>query len=99
MNPCWFILPASLDVIGSFLNFTGLLVISASSYQILKMLSLVFVVLFSILVFRRNHDLQQWFAILSVIVGLAIVAVVSILFNKSDGTTSAGFGIACMIFG
>ena len=32
MNPCWFMLPASFELCGSFLNFTGLLVISASSY-------------------------------------------------------------------
>jgi len=84
MNPCWFMLPATLDVCGSFLNFTGLLVITASSYQILKMLSMVFVVLISILVFRRRYGLQQWIAIFLVIIGLGIVVLVSVGSQTSE---------------
>ena len=55
LNPLRFAIPASLDVMGSFLNFTGLALISASSYQILKMLQLIFVVILSIAFFRRRY--------------------------------------------
>jgi len=100
INPCWCMLPACLEVCGSFLSFAGLLVVSASSYQILKMLSMIFVILISILVFRRGYGLQQWIAILQVIIGLCVVCAVSILSQASeDDESSATFGIVCMIFG
>lgn len=56
-SPLLFVLPALLDTCGSFLNFTGLSFISASSYQILKMLSMVFIFGLSKLFFRRSYML------------------------------------------
>ena len=55
-NPCLFLAPSILDVCGSFLNFTGLALISASTYQILKMLSLVFVALLSVTLLGRRYS-------------------------------------------
>lgn len=55
LNPLVFTAPAFLDTIGSFLNFTGLALISASSYQIMKMLCMPFVVLLSITVMRKSY--------------------------------------------
>ena len=51
-------LPASLDVLGSFLNFTGLALISASVYQMLKMLSMIFVVLLSVTLLSKRYKLS-----------------------------------------
>ena len=49
--------PALLDTMGSFLNFTGLALISASTFQIMKMLCMVFVVLLSVTVLRKRYSL------------------------------------------
>ena len=52
-----FLVPALCDTFGSFLNFTALAYISASSYQILKMLQMPIVVLLNIGIFRRSFSL------------------------------------------
>ena len=73
MNPLVFAGPALLDTIASFLQFTGLALISASTYQILKMLCMVFTVFLSIVIFRRRYTLGQYLAILAVVCGLTVV--------------------------
>ena len=77
-HPCLFLTPSILDVCGSFLNFTGLALISASTYQILKMLSLVFVALLSVTLLGRRYSFIQWMAVALVITGLTIVSLQSI---------------------
>ena len=57
MNPIKFAIPALLDTIGSFAGFTGLMLITPSTYQILKMLCMVFVVMLSVLVLRKSYSL------------------------------------------
>ena len=72
-NRFLFTVPALLDTCGSYLNFAGLALISASSYQILKMLSMVFVVALSKIFFQRSYLVMQYIAILIVISGLTVV--------------------------
>lgn len=57
MNPFVFSCPALLDTIASFLQSTGLALISASTYQILKTLCMVFTVFLSLVVFRRKYTI------------------------------------------
>ena len=111
-NPVLFAAPALLDTFGSFLNFTGLMLISASSYQILKMLCMVFVVLLSVIVFRRVYSLAQYLALLVVISGLTVVTL-SDVFTASSASTNPdsldidnkndysmiSLGIICVVYG
>jgi len=83
-NPLLFLSPAFLDVCGSFLNFTGLALISASTYQILKMLSLVFVTFLSVTLLGRRYSFVQYLAIAVVITGLTIVSLQSINKNTNE---------------
>ena len=83
-NPLLFLSPSFLDVCGSFLNFTGLALISASTYQILKMLSLVFVTFLSVTLLGRRYGLIQYLAIAVVITGLTIVSLQSINKNTNE---------------
>jgi len=55
-SPWLFASPACMDFFGSFFNFMGLALISASSYQILKMLNVVFVVVLSITFLRKSYS-------------------------------------------
>ena len=55
-NPWLFAAPAFLDACGSFLNFTGLALISASSFYMLTMLSMVFTVFLSVVFLRKNYS-------------------------------------------
>lgn len=86
VNPIIFSAPALLDTLGSFLNFTGLVLISASTYQIMKMLTMVFVVLLSITVLRKRYSIIQYMAVTLVVAGLLLVTLFDIE-NTSDDKT------------
>ena len=53
INPMVFAAPAFLNTLGSFLNFSGLMLMSSSAYHIMRMLCMIFVVLLSVTVLRR----------------------------------------------
>ena len=74
-----FLIPALLDTLGSFCCFLGLALLAASTFQILKMLCMVFVVLLSVLILRRKFTWVQYLAVAVVIGGLALVSLDSIL--------------------
>jgi drug/metabolite transporter (DMT)-like permease len=75
------------------LNFTGLTLISASTYQILKMLCLVFIAILSIIIFKRRYLISQWLAMLAVIFGLSIVSFQSIS-SVGDESLSGSLSLA-----
>lgn len=77
-NPLLFIAPAFIDLCASFLSFTALAFIAASSYQILKMLCMVFVVLLSVTVLRRSYSMTQYCALVLIIGGLTTVTLTDI---------------------
>ena len=74
-NPLLFALPALLECFGAFLTFKGLMLVCASTYQMLQMLSMVFVVLISATVLRQSYSLAQYIAVLIVIGGLTVVTI------------------------
>lgn len=98
-----FALPALLDTCGSYLNFAGLGLISASSYQILKMLCMVFVVILSVTVLKRSYSLIQYLAILLVMSGLTVVTLtdyfVASSSTDSNDTSLLVLGLICMVIG
>ena len=103
-SPFVFAAPALLDCIGSFLNFTALAFISASSYQMLKMLTMVFVFLLSVTVLRRSYAWVQYGALLLVMIGLTVVTLTDIYGTASASTGSNDsalvmMGMICMVFG
>ena len=78
ISPFVFALPALIDTYGVYLNLTGLALISASSFQMLKMLSTVFVVILSVTVLKKSYNKMQYFAITLVLGGLTIVALTDV---------------------
>ena len=103
-NPLMFVAPAFIDLCASFLSFTALAFIVASSYQILKMLCMVFVVVLSVLVLRRQYTVVQYLAVATVIGGLTVVTLTDIYFkpaSASEDTADSSLvllGIVCMVF-
>lgn len=83
-NPLIFATPALLDTIASFLNFTGLALISASTYQILKMLTMIFVVLLSVTVMQKRYSLVQYLSVALVVCGLLWVSMIDIARSEGD---------------
>ena len=56
LSPAYFILPAIMDTLGSFLNWTGVYLISASSYAMLRMFQMVAVVFISVTLLDRFYS-------------------------------------------
>ena len=77
-----FAAPALLDFWGSFFNFTGIALISASTYQIMKMSCMVFVVLLSVTLLNRRYSLFQYLSLAIVIAGFLVVTIIDV--RKSD---------------
>ena len=93
-----------LDTVGSFLGFTGLMLISPSTYQILKMLCMVFTVVLSVAVLRKSYSFVQYMAVMTVIGGLTVVTLADIYKSKQAGDESNQtsvfiLGFLCMVFG
>lgn len=80
--------PAILDTLGSFLNFTGLMLMSSGAYHMMRMLCMVFVVLLSINVLRRQYTVAQFVGIGLVIFGLLFVSIMDLHKNFIIGSKS-----------
>ena len=78
INPIWFAVPACLDAIDSCLNHMGLMLITASTFQILENLAVVYVVLLSVLLLRKRYIWVQLAAVISVLGGLLLVTVAEV---------------------
>ena len=74
INPLWFAVPACLDAIDSCLNFMGLMLITASTFQILENLAVVYVVILSVILLGKRYACVQIIAVLSVLGGLLLVS-------------------------
>ncbi|MCJ1357617.1 MAG: hypothetical protein MMC33_007613 [Icmadophila ericetorum] len=66
-------LPACCDITGTTLMNAGLLFVAASIYQMTRGALVLFVGLFSVLFLRRKLYAYQWFALVVVVLGVAIV--------------------------
>lgn len=86
VNPLVFAAPALLDTLGSFLNFSGLMLISSATYHVMRLLCLVFVVLLSVTVLRRRYTMAQYLGLALIIAGGLVVMTQSqfSLFDSQD---------------
>ena len=78
INPIWFAVPACLDAIDSCLNHMGLMLITASTFQILENLAVVYVVVLSVILLRKRYICVQLAAVISVLGGLLLVTMAEI---------------------
>merc|ERR1711871_1117374 len=87
VNPMIFSAPALLDTLGSFLNFTGLSLISASTYQIMRMLCMVFTVILSVTVLRKRYSWIHYLSVAVIVCGLTCVTMFD--FKQANAHDSA----------
>lgn len=73
--------PACCDITGTTLMNVGLLFVVASIYQMTRGALVLFVGLFSVLFLRRKLYLYQWFGLVCVVSGVAIVGLAGAVFN------------------
>ncbi|RAO64393.1 uncharacterized protein BHQ10_000405 [Talaromyces amestolkiae] len=77
--------PACCDILGTTMMNAGLLFVAASIYQMTRGALVLFVGLFSVLFLRRKLYLYQWFALVIVVLGVAIVGLSGALFGHDQG--------------
>ena len=85
MNPLTFIFPAVLDTVANCLNFIGLMKITASNFQILQGFELLFVIILSNIILKRNYKWIQWFALATVIGGLFVFPSIKKTVTEDEG--------------
>ncbi|KAI1431171.1 hypothetical protein GGR50DRAFT_104830 [Xylaria sp. CBS 124048] len=66
-------LPAACDILGTTLMSAGLLMVSASIYQMTRGALVLFVGTFSVIFLRRKLYAFQWLSLVGVVMGVAIV--------------------------
>jgi drug/metabolite transporter (DMT)-like permease len=74
-------LPAICDICGTTLMNVGLLFVVPSIYQMTRGALVLFVGLFSVVFLRRQLHTFQWFALVTVVLGVAIVGLAGALYE------------------
>lgn len=82
-------LPAICDIIGTTLMNVGLLFVVPSIYQMTRGALVLFVGLFSVLFLKRRLHLYQWFALFTVVLGVAIVGLAGALYKDHKAASTA----------
>jgi len=82
-------LPAICDICGTTLMNVGLLFVVASIYQMTRGALVLFVGLFSVIFLRRKLHLFQWFALVTVVLGVAIVGLAGAIYKDHKAAPAA----------
>lgn len=100
-KPTAYILPAIIDFLGASLQFLGLSLISATSYQMLKTFELPMVALLSIAFMRHRYDAIHVLSMGIVLAGLTVVSLQSIEEGGNEGNSAqlVELGLLAMTLG
>ena len=82
-------LPAICDILGTTLMNVGLLFVVASIYQMTRGALVLFVALFSVLFLRKRLHAFQWFALITVVLGVAVVGLAGAIYKDPKAAPSA----------
>lgn len=82
-------LPAICDICGTTLMNVGLLFVVPSIYQMTRGALVLFVGLFSVIFLKRRLHLFQWFALVTVVVGVGIVGLAGAIYKDHKAAPSA----------
>lgn len=82
-------LPSICDICGTSLMNVGLLMVAPSIYQMTRGALVLFVGLFSVLFLRRRLHLFQWFALVTVVLGVGVVGLAGAIYKDHKAAPSA----------
>jgi len=82
-------LPAICDICGTTLMNVGLLFVVPSIYQMTRGALVLFVGLFSVIFLKKRLHLFQWFALVTVVLGVGIVGLAGALYKDHKAAPSA----------
>lgn len=81
-------LPAVCDICGTTLMNVGLLFVVASIYQMTRGALVLFVGFFSVIFLKRKLHLFQWFALVTVVLGVGIVGLAGAIYTDDQAVPS-----------
>lgn len=82
------LIPTLCDLTGTTLAGIGLLYVAASVWQMLRGSIIIFTGTFSVIFLKRKLRMSQWLAMLSIVLGLAMVGLASVLSGTSSQSSS-----------
>ena len=82
-------LPAICDICGTTLMNVGLLFVVPSIYQMTRGALVLFVGLFSVIFLRKHLHLFQWFALVTVVIGVGIVGLAGAIYKDNKAAPAA----------
>ncbi|VDM39435.1 unnamed protein product [Toxocara canis] len=83
-----FAAPAICDVVATSVQYIGLVLTSAASYQMLRGAVIIFTGLMSIVFLRMRLEAYRWAGMITVVVGLVIVGVADVVFTEETTTST-----------
>ncbi|KAH8602405.1 integral membrane protein-like protein [Bisporella sp. PMI_857] len=90
-------LPAICDICGTTLMNVGLLFVVASIYQMTRGALVLFVGLFSVLFLKRRLHFYQWFALATVVIGVAIVGLAGAIYKDHKAVPTSASAAMLLI--
>ncbi|KAG5947285.1 hypothetical protein E4U53_006440 [Claviceps sorghi] len=87
-------LPAICDICGTTLMNVGLLLVAASIYQMTRGALVMFVGLFSVVFLQKRLHLFQWFSLVGVVLGVALVGLAGAIWPDEKKASQNGGGLA-----
>jgi drug/metabolite transporter (DMT)-like permease len=82
-------LPAVCDICGTTLMNIGLLFVVPSIYQMTRGALVLFVGLFSVIFLKRRLHLFQWFALVTVVLGVGLVGLAGAIYREPKAASAA----------
>ena len=86
---CLLALPAICDICGTTLMNVGLLFVVPSIYQMTRGMLVIWVGLFSVLFLKKKLHLYQWFALVTVVLGVSLVGLAGALYSDDGGKSAS----------
>uniref|UniRef100_A0A0N5AZQ3 Solute carrier family 35 member F6 n=1 Tax=Syphacia muris TaxID=451379 RepID=A0A0N5AZQ3_9BILA len=89
INPVTFAVPAICDVVNTSVQYIGLNMTSASSYQMLRGSSIIFTGILAILILKNRLQAFRWVGMVTVTIGLAVIGVCDMIWaNDADHSST-----------
>jgi drug/metabolite transporter (DMT)-like permease len=99
INPLLVAIPASCDVCGSTTTFIALVLVPASTYQMMRGCIVVITAFMSIIFLGRKQYRHHWVGIVCIISGVAWVGAVSVGSSSGGSAGAQLFGIVLLLVG
>lgn len=80
MNKLLLLVPASLDLLTSTMQFMALNFISGSAYQLFRGGAIITTYLFSVLIFKQKVQRPQLMGTIIALIGLIVIGIANIIF-------------------